>query len=130
MRTIAMMCLGAALAGCGGTPNHRLIAPGGSPAGNLEDLFRPGEREAAYRDREKARQAADEAKCRELGFKAGTEAYGNCRLQLEQIRATKAAAAATQAASARAGQDGEQGLSLLCKDAISRRDSGGTFVNC
>jgi hypothetical protein len=32
----------------------------------------------------------DDAKCRQLGFKPGTEGYGNCRLQLEQIRATRA----------------------------------------
>ena len=37
-------------------------------------------------------EAEDDAKCRELGFKPGTEAYGNCRLQAEQIRATNAAA--------------------------------------
>jgi hypothetical protein len=37
--------------------------------------------------------AEDDSKCRELGFKPGTEAYGNCRLQAEQIRATNAAAA-------------------------------------
>ena len=43
----------------------------------------------------KARHGAeDDAKCRNLGFKPGTEAYGTCRLQAEQIRATNAAAAA------------------------------------
>lgn len=43
----------------------------------------------------RARHAAeDDAKCQRYGFKPGTEAYGNCRLQAEQIRATKAAAAA------------------------------------
>ncbi len=44
---------------------------------------------------EARRAAADakaDAKCRELGFKPGTEGYGNCRLQLEQIRATNRAA--------------------------------------
>jgi hypothetical protein len=34
------------------------------------------------------RRAADDAKCKDLGFTPGTEARGNCRLQLEQIRAT------------------------------------------
>jgi hypothetical protein len=73
--------------------------------------------------------AADDAKCRDYGFTPGTEGYGNCRLQLDQIRATKAAAAsAAIASSASSGQ--KPGLSLLCKDAISRGDSGATFVHC
>lgn len=42
------------------------------------------------------RAAADDAKCRQYGFTPGTEGYGNCRLQLDQIRATKQAAAASE----------------------------------
>jgi hypothetical protein len=37
--------------------------------------------------------AADDAKCQGYGFKPGTEPYGNCRLQVEQIRATQQVAA-------------------------------------
>lgn len=37
-----------------------------------------------------------------LGFKSKTEAYGNCRLQLEQIQATNWAASASQEAAAAA----------------------------
>ncbi len=38
-----------------------------------------------------ARQAAeDNAECVSLGFKPGTEAFGNCRLQLRSIRAMEA----------------------------------------
>lgn len=46
------------------------------------------------------REAADSAKCVELGFKPGTEGHGNCRLQLEQIRATKQATNAADASAA------------------------------
>ena len=38
---------------------------------------------------QKSREATDDAKCRDLGFKPQTEAYGNCRLKLEEIRAIK-----------------------------------------
>jgi hypothetical protein len=31
--------------------------------------------------------AADNQECIELGFEPGTEAYGNCRLKLREIRA-------------------------------------------
>lgn len=34
-----------------------------------------------------ARAAADDQECRELGFRPGTEAYGDCRLRLREIRA-------------------------------------------
>ncbi len=37
---------------------------------------------------EKARlDAVDNQNCIDLGFKPGTEAYGNCRLKLKEIRA-------------------------------------------
>jgi hypothetical protein len=74
-------CLGLALAGCSGSSERPLIAQDGSARAAIEDLVRPGERQAAQR-------AADDAKCRELGFKPGTDAFGNCRLKLEQIRAS------------------------------------------
>lgn len=48
-----------------------------------------------------AQQAADDKKCSELGFKPPSDAYGNCRLQLEQIRATERAAAAKPSEGAR-----------------------------
>ena len=77
MRTIVAICLGLALSGCA--------------TFCIVDCSK----------RDAARAAADNAKCRELGFKPGTEAYGNCRLQLEQIRATKQAAAAKRREGAR-----------------------------
>lgn len=37
---------------------------------------------------EKARlDAADHQNCLDLGFKPGTEAYGNCRLKMKEMRA-------------------------------------------
>ena len=132
MRTVAIVCLGVALTGCGGSTQHPLIAPDGSPAGNMEDLFRPGERE-------KAREAADDAKCREFGFKPGTDGYANCRLQLDTARSTAnaVAAAADQAQSNAQSQLqplpslGNQGaLSFMCKDALARGDKGAAFISC
>ena len=58
MRAIVAVCLGLALAGCANADAARA-----------------------------SRVAEDDAKCREFGFEPGTEAYGFCRLQLEQIRA-------------------------------------------
>ena len=80
MRTIATVCLGLALGGC--------AAPGREPLSEgtmrhfLSEVAKPG-------STQEARRTVDDAKCREYGFKPGTEAYGNCRLQLEQIRATR-----------------------------------------
>ena len=38
------------------------------------------------------RDAIDHQECVELGFEPGTEAYGNCRLELRSIRAQEMAA--------------------------------------
>ncbi len=71
MRTIVTICLGLALAGCAS-----------SSEGSLLWRLSPEAREA--------REAADNAKCREwFGYEPGTEAYGNCRLKLEEIRAIR-----------------------------------------
>ena len=40
--------------------------------------------------------AADNQECIELGFEPGTEAYGNCRLKLREIRAMEHQAMAVQ----------------------------------
>ena len=79
MRAIVAICLGLALAGCA-----------------IADAARVAE------------VAEDDAKCREFGFEPGTEAYGFCRLQLEQIRAIEDAAILTRghAASRHCPHDG------------------------
>jgi hypothetical protein len=124
---MTVLLLGPLLAGCGGTPEHRLLSPDGTGTAVIEDLIRPGVRDASYKDRQKATEAADDTKCRDLGFKPGTEPYGNCRLQVAQIRATNRAAAATQSA---ASGPSNAGLSFMCKDAIARGDSGATQTFC
>jgi len=78
LKTAGIIFLGLSLAGCG--TSGPFIANEDSAAGRIEDLLRPGQRQAV-------REAMHDAKCRGYGFKIGTEGYGNCRLQLEQIRA-------------------------------------------
>jgi hypothetical protein len=80
LKTIYVIFLGLFLAGC--AASEPFIANEDSAAGHIEDLLRPGQRKLA-------RQAAYDTRCREYGFKPGTEGYGNCRLKLEQIRATE-----------------------------------------
>jgi hypothetical protein len=77
---IATACL--ALVGCTPAADGTPRIYDGSLIGVATEIADPG---ATYR----ARRAADEAKCRDLGFKPGTDAFSNCRLQLEQIRAIK-----------------------------------------
>jgi hypothetical protein len=69
----------------------------GTIIGTVREISNPG---STY----KALQQADDAKCRSLGFTPGTEVYGNCRLQIEQIRATHAAAEARTSAAQNAGK--------------------------
>jgi hypothetical protein len=54
----------------------------GTISGFFRELSSPG-------SLQKSKDVADDAKCRDLGFKLQTEAYGNCRLKLEEIRAIK-----------------------------------------
>jgi hypothetical protein len=78
LRALLIVLLGLTLTACGPAVNDALDKFWGGPEA-------------------RARQAeADDAKCKNLGFKPGTDGYGNCRLQLEQIRATQNAATAQQ----------------------------------
>ena len=87
MKTIApTICLGLVLAGCAS-------APDGSLRAHVTDVVSPGARQEVKRSATKVQRAADDAKCKGLGFKPGTEGFGNCQLQLEQIRAIERAAA-------------------------------------
>ena len=79
MRAVATLCVALALGGCAEQQRSMGRAIWGPPASESP-----------------ARLAADDAKCRKLGFTPGTEGYGNCRLQLEQIHATEAAASVRQ----------------------------------
>lgn len=84
MHSLTLVLVALALAGCG-----PLTPQPGSAAGNMLRTFGIGKEQAARQFA--AQKAADDTKCRELGFKPGTEGYGNCRLKLEQIRATERA---------------------------------------
>lgn len=102
MRTTATACLAFALAGCGLT-----IFPD------------PNERAAT-----KA-----EASCRAIGLHEADEKWTDCMIEM---MAAEKRAAATRRAAAQAREDAaqSQGMSFMCKDAVARGDSGGTFVFC
>jgi hypothetical protein len=118
MKTIATVCLGLALAGCNATTNDGTpIVRDGTLTGFIREAASPG---ATY----KMRAAADDAKCIQLGFRPGTDTYGNCRLQLEQVRATRESAPVPRQPGA------QQDLSFMCKDAVARGDGGGIRTFC
>lgn len=105
-----------------------LAACGGTTTGALSNMFETKEVRAARLAQE------DDAKCKSLGFKPGTEPYGNCRLQLEQIRATKAAAdaadnAAIQARRARQSATPQASLPPLT-DTTHIDATSGRMVHC
>jgi hypothetical protein len=78
MKHIAMACLGLALAGCSTADGTPMVFDG-TLAGAATELASPG---SSYR----ARQAADNLKCREYGLVPDTAAFGDCLLTLEQAR--------------------------------------------
>lgn len=121
MRVVFSVFLSLVLLGCMTTNDGTPIESDGSLIGFVKEASNPG-------STHKSREAADDSKCRGYGFRPGTEAYGNCRLQLDQVRTTRAAV--NREAASRTQQQGKEGLSMLCKDAILRRDGGGTFVHC
>jgi len=96
MRIIVTVFLGLALSGCGTIADKTVQG--------IDYLFFPDAEE-----RRKARQAADDAKCQGYGFQPGTEAYGNCRLQLEQIRAIERSSTRTRSRAAPVMEGAEQG---------------------
>ena len=61
-----------------------------------------------------------EASCRAIGLDPSSEKWVDCMIRMM--------AAEKQGAAASGG--GKQGLSFMCKNAISRGDSGGTFIFC
>ena len=145
MRTIVTVCLGLALAGCASArPTAQERA--GQAIADAEKWCDAG---GHVRDTEIWTECvlgvvqlllhgpnapnpyADRAKCRHLGLQTGTEAYAACVMQSEHTRAV-ARAAEMQAEAARQATTPKrrQGLSFMCKDAILRGDSGGTFIFC
>jgi hypothetical protein len=82
----------------------------------------------AEQRREVAQRATDDSRCRSYGFKIDAE-LARCRMQLALARLRR-----------RSTGDGDTGgvtpdrnslsLSVLCRDAISRRDSVSMLVMC
>src|SRR5258708_15773473 len=124
MKSIAAACLGLVPAACSmtakdGTPIVRegLFPGDGSLVGTITELADPG---STY----KQRTAAADAKCRELGFKAGSDAFANCRLQLETAR--------RRAMQARPASDDDQGRTVYsareCVGAVVMGECHGSIV--
>ena len=85
-------------------------------------------RQAAEQRREVAQRAADDSRCRSYGFKTDAD-VARCRRQLDVARLRRR--------STGGGDTGEPSpdtnslsLSLLCRDAISRRDPVSMLVMC
>ncbi len=108
MRTIVAVCLGLALAGC-------------AIAGDAE------------RDRERL-VAKAEVWCRSIGLDQSSEKWTDCMISMvaaeRRSEDARRAAAPTRVRAAQPTQGGKQGMSFMCKDAISRGDRGGTFIFC
>ena len=76
MKLVTALCFCFVLAGC--VADAQWFPPGGAIYG-------------------RSIETVDDEKCRKFGFEPKSEAYGNCRLQLEQIRAIERSAAHTRA---------------------------------
>ena len=99
MRTIVMICLALAVAGCALLPSREAM---------------------------NARRAANaEASCRAIGLDPSSEKWVNCMILMmaAEIRGAAASGGGKQGS-------GKQGMSFMCKDAISRGDRGGTLTFC
>jgi hypothetical protein len=82
MRTLVALFAGLVLASCNATTKDGTpITTDGSLVGFVQEAADPG---ATY----KRRQALDDAKCSDYGFKPGSQGYADCRLKLEHIRAS------------------------------------------
>ena len=104
MRLLATICLAIALTGCGLLPD---------------------------REAEAARAAARAGTyCRAIGLDPSSEKWTDCMILMMAAEKQGAAARAAGSRTTQGGKRGKQGLSLLCKDAISRGDSGGVFISC
>jgi hypothetical protein len=78
--------------------------------------------------REVAQRAADDSRCRSYGFKTDAD-LARCRMQLDLARLRRSSAAGGHTGEA-APDPNSLSLSLLCRDAISRRDSVSMLIMC
>jgi hypothetical protein len=86
-------------------------------------LTRPAEQR-----REVTQRAADDSRCRSYGFKTDAD-LARCRMQLDLARLRRSSAGGGHTGGA-APDTNSLSLSLLCRDAISRRDSVSMLVMC
>jgi hypothetical protein len=82
----------------------------------------------AEQRREVAQRAADDSQCRSYGFKTDAD-LARCRMQLNVTRLRRSSAGGDHAGEATPDTN-SLSLSLLCRDAISRRDSVSMLAMC
>jgi hypothetical protein len=80
----------------------------------------------AEQRREVAQRAADDSRCRSYGFKTDAD-LARCRMQLNVARLRRRSTGGGHAGEATPDTNS---LSLLCRDAISRRDSVSMLAMC
>jgi hypothetical protein len=78
--------------------------------------------------REVAQRAADDSRCRSYGFKTDAD-LARCRMQLDLARLRRRSAGGGDTGGATPDTN-SLSLSLLCRDAISRRDSVSMLIMC
>ena len=84
----------------------------------------------AEQRREVAQRAADDSRCRSYGFKTDAD-LARCRVQLDVARLRRSSAGGGDIGEATPDTNAPSpSLSLLCRDAISRRDSASMLVMC
>ena len=82
----------------------------------------------AEQRREVAQRAADDSRCRSYGFKTDAD-LARCRMQLDLARLRRRSAGGGDSGGATPDTN-SLSVSLLCRDAISRRDSVSMLVMC
>jgi hypothetical protein len=82
----------------------------------------------AEQRREVAQRAADDSRCRSYGFKTDAD-LARCRTQLDVARLRRRSAGDGNTGEPRPDTN-SLSLSLMCRDAISRRDSVSMLVMC
>ena len=78
--------------------------------------------------REVAQRAADDNRCRSYGFRNDAD-LTRCRMQLNVARLRGSSAGGGDTGGATPDTNAPS-LSLLCRDAIARRDSGSMLIMC
>jgi hypothetical protein len=82
----------------------------------------------AEQRREVAQRAADDSRCRSYGFKTDAD-LARCRMQLDLVRLRRRNTGGGDTGGGTPDAN-SLSLSLLCRDAISRRDSVSMLIMC